>query len=151
MIRRPIRTRPALAVAAVIAAAASALVAAPAQAAPALVITKIHYGQTGTNLNTEYIVIKNTTGSARTITGWKMISSPATDNQAYTFPTTRLAPYATLTLYTGRGTNTATTRYWNSPLHPIWNNDGDLAVLKTSTGTTVDSCRYAGGGTTAYC
>lgn len=117
---------------------------------PAVRITKIHYAQTGTNLDTEYIVFQNTTSTTQTITGWRIISSPSTDNQAYVFPTTRIAPGATLVLYTGRGTNTATKRYWGSRV-PVWNNSGDIAVLRNKAGTTIDSCRYAGGGTTAYC
>lgn len=126
------------------------LLAAPAAAAPDVKIKKIHYAQSGTNLNTEFIVFKNTTGSSRTISGWKIISAPSSDNQFYVFPTTTIPAGGSITLYTGRGTNTSTKRYWNSTT-PKWNNDGDLAILKTPLGTKVDSCRYAGGGTTAYC
>lgn len=113
-------------------------------------ITKIHYAQTGTNMNTEYIVFKNGGSKAVTITGWKIISSPSTDNQAYKFPTTTIPAGAVLTLYSGKGTNSAGRRYWGSAV-PIWNNDGDKAVLKNAGGSTVDTCQYAGGGTTAYC
>lgn len=132
------------------------VLAAPAFATPTVRITLIHYRQTGTNLNTEYIVFKNVSTTTRTMTGWTIISSPATDNQRYRFGTLRLAPGATVTLYTGRGTNTATRRYWGNVATPtsggsVWNNDGDYAVLQNSTGGTVATCRYAGGGTTAYC
>jgi hypothetical protein len=127
-----------------------AAVPAQAQTGPPVKIVKIHYRQTGTHLNTEYIVFKNTTGTTQTITGWKIISSPATDNQAYKFPVTKLAPGASLTLYTGRGTNTSTKRYWRSAV-PVWNNSGDLAVLRNKAGHNVDTCQYAGGGTIAYC
>ncbi len=57
---------------------------------------------------------------------------------------------ARITLYTGKGSNTSTKRYWNSA-SPKWDNSGDLAILKSKAGTKVDSCKYAGGGTTAYC
>lgn len=124
--------------------------ASPATASTSVRITRIHYGQTGTNLNTEYIIFKNVTGSTRTITGWKILSAPSSDNQYYVFPTTSLAPGASITLYSGRGTNTVTRRYWNST-SPKWNNDGDLAVLTTKAGYKVDTCQYAGGGITAYC
>lgn len=128
----------------------------PAQATSAVQITKIHYAQSGTDLNTEYIVFKNYASSARYITGWKIWSSPGTDNQYYRFGTTRIGAGATLTLYTGRGTNTTTRRYWgryatSTSGGAVWNNDGDYAVLRNSYGTTMDTCRYAGGGTTAYC
>lgn len=124
--------------------------ASPAMASPVVRITKIHYAQIGTNLNTEYIVFKNMTGSTQTITRWKIISAPSSDNQYYVFPRTSIPAGGTITLYSGRGTNTSTKRFWNSTT-PKWNNDGDLAILKSRSGTRVDSCRYAGGGTTAYC
>lgn len=135
---------------------ASVLASRPAFAAATIRITKIHYGQIGTNLNTEYIVFKNVSTTTRSMTGWTITSSPATDNQSYRFGTLRLAPGASVTLYTGRGTNTATKRYWgdvSTAAHggAIWNNDGDYAVLQNSVGTIITTCRYAGGGTTAYC
>ena len=139
-----------------LAAALLGVVTAIAQAGPAdalgrpVRITKIHYGQTGTNLDTEYIVFKNVTGSTVQMKGWKIVSAPSTDHQYYVFPRTPVAPGATLTLYSGTGTNTSTKRYWNSTT-PKWNNDGDKAVLKNAAGTVVDTCTYAGGGTTAYC
>ena len=124
--------------------------AGPAIAASPVKITKIHYAQTGTNLNTEYIVFKNTSTSSVQLKGWKVISAPSSDNQRYVFPRTKLAPGHTVTLYTGRGTNASGKRYWGSS-SAVWNNDGDKAVLKNASGTTVDTCQYAGGGTTAYC
>jgi hypothetical protein len=125
-------------------------IATPAEAVPAVKITKIHYAQTGTNLDTEYIVVKNTTSSARTITGWKMISAPSSDNQHYVFPTTTIPGGSTLTLYTGAGTNSPGKRYWQAS-SPRWDNSGDKAILKNGSGSKIDTCQYVGGGTTAYC
>lgn len=113
-------------------------------------IVKIHYRQSGTNLDTEYIVIRNVTTHRVGISGWKMTSSPATDNQAYTFGATRVPAGHAVTLYTGHGTNATGKRYWGSPV-PVWNNDGDIAVLTNIGGGVVDRCSYAGGGTVAYC
>jgi hypothetical protein len=124
--------------------------AAPALAAGPVKITKIHYAQSGTNLNTEFIVFKNTSSVTIRLKGWKVISAPSSDNQRYVFPRTRLRPGHTLTLYTGKGSNGPGKRYWGAT-SPVWNNDGDKAVLKNRPGTTVDTCQYAGGGTTAYC
>lgn len=132
-------------------AAVSPFVAAqPALAAGSMKITKIHYRQTGTNLDTEYIVFKNTSGSSVQLRGWRIISSPKTDNQFYTFPTTKVAPGASVTLYTGKGTNGPGRRYWNAG-SPRWNDSGDTAVLRNPAGTTIDTCTYAGGGTQAFC
>jgi hypothetical protein len=121
-----------------------------AQAAPAIKIVKIHYGQTGTNLDTEYIVFKNTTGTTMQIKGWKVVSAPSSDNQHYVFPRTKIAAGHTLTLYTGSGTNGPGKRYWGSA-DPRWDNDGDKAILRNAAGGVVDVCQYAGGGTTAFC
>ncbi len=129
---------------------AMATQAQPLLAGSPIKIVKIQYRQSGTNLNTEYIVIKNVTTHGVGITGWKMTSSPATDNQTYTFGTTKVPAGHALTLYTGHGTSGAGKRYWGS-LGPVWNNDGDIAVLTNSGGGVVDNCSYAGGGTVAYC
>ena len=139
-----------LATATAVAASLLAIVG-PAQAtSPGIRIVKIHYAQTGTNLDTEYIVFKNTTSRARPITGWKIVSAPSTDNQYYVFPTTKIGAGHTLRLYTGSGTNAPGVRYWHAG-SPRWDNDGDKAILHNSLGMAVDTCQYAGGGTTAYC
>jgi hypothetical protein len=126
------------------------LPASPALASGPMKIAKIHYAQTGTNLNTEYIVFKNKSTHTVQMKGWKITSAPSTDHQYYVFPSTKVAPGRYLILYTGTGSNTSTRRYWGAG-SPVWNNDGDRAVLKNGTGTIVDTCVYAGGGTTAYC
>jgi hypothetical protein len=110
------------------------LPASPALASGPVKIAKIHSGQTRT------VQLK----------GWKVISAPSTDNQFYVFPSTKIGPGHSLTLYTGTGSNTATKRYWGAG-SPVWNNDGDKAVLKNALGTIVDTCQYVGGGTTAFC
>jgi hypothetical protein len=133
-----------------VALAAGLATAVPAEAAPAVRITRIHYAQVGTNLNTEYIVFKNTTSTTRWVTRWTIISKPSSANQRYTFPRTKIPAGRTLVLYTGKGLNAPGKRYWGAS-SPRWDNSGDYAVLKNAAGTTVDTCRYAGGGTTAYC
>jgi hypothetical protein len=129
---------------------APVLVSAPAQASSSVRITQIHYGQTGNNLNTEYIIFKNTTSSTINLKGWRIVSAPASDHQYYVFPGTKLGGGKYLILFTGTGTNRPGKRYWNAT-SPRWNNDGDLAILRNAGGGTVDSCQYAGGGTRAYC
>jgi Lamin Tail Domain len=126
------------------------LQASPALASGRIKITKIHYAQTGTNLNTEYIVVKNTSSSTVQMKGWEIISAPSSDNQHYFFPRTKVAPGARVTLYTGSGTNAKGKRYWGSTT-PRWDNSGDKAILKNASGSTVDTCQYAGGGTQQFC
>ena len=124
--------------------------ASPALASTSVKITKIHYAQTGTSLDTEYIVFANKSSSSVSMRGWKVISAPSSDNQRYVFPRFTLGAGKSVTLFTGRGSNTASKLYWNAG-SARWNNDGDKAVLKNAGGTVVDTCQYAGGGTTAYC
>jgi hypothetical protein len=126
------------------------LPASPALASGSVKIAKIHYAQSGTNLNTEYIVFKNKTSSAVQMKGWEIISAPSSDNQHYFFPPTKVPAGGSLTLYTGSGTNAAGRRYWGSTT-PRWDNSGDKAILLNAAGTTVDICQYAGGGTQQFC
>lgn len=130
--------------------AAGLVTASPVSASPVVKISKIRYAQTGTSLNTEYIVLKNTTGTPRKIGRWKVVSAPSTDHQYYVFPATTIPAGGTVTLYTGKGTSSPGKRYWGAT-SPRWDNSGDKAILKNATGATVDTCQYAGGGTTAYC
>jgi hypothetical protein len=145
------RTRlAATALAALAVAVTSALAPSPALAGGTVKITKIHYGQSGTNLNTEYIVFKNVSGSRIQMKGWKIVSKPSSDHQWYVFPKTSVPAGGTVTLYTGSGTKSPGKRYWGAS-SPRWDDSGDKAVLKNRARTIVDTCRYAGGGTTAYC
>ena len=48
------------------------------------------------------------------------------------------------------GTDTATDLYWGRG-NPVWNNDGDVAVLRDAGGGEMDRCAYAGGGEEAGC
>lgn len=144
------RTHRLAVIACVLGAAAPFLQAGPALAASSIRITRIHYAQTGTDLDTEYIVFKNTTGSTIQMKGWEIISAPSTDNQHYFFPNTRVGAGKTLTLYTGSGTRSRGKRYWGAT-SPRWDNSGDKAILLNASGNTVDTCQYAGGGTQAFC
>ena len=125
--------------------------AGPAQAAPAVKISKIYYNSPGsdtgsnTSLNAEYVTLLNTTTSARTITGWTVRDKAG---YVYKFPTTTIAAKSAVTLRTGKGTNNSTTRYWQRTWY-VWNNTGDTAYLRNTAGTLVHSCSY-GSSTAAY-
>jgi hypothetical protein len=127
--------------------------AVPAQAAGGVIIYKVQYNSPGTDnrsnvsLNSEYVVLKNTAGTTRTITGWTLRDA---SGHRYTFPTTRVAAGTYLYVRTGHGTNTAHTRYWGSGNY-IWNNSGDTAYLRNGSGTLIDSCRWGSTGSVTYC
>ena len=104
-----------------------------------VVIITVHYDAAGDdryNLNDEYVVIKNEGNEAVDMTGWTLSDQA---NHVYTFPSGFvLNAGATVTVYTGSGTDTSDKLYWGSNL-PIWNNDGDTAYLKDNEGKLVDS------------
>jgi len=118
--------------------------AGPAQAATPVKITLIYYNSPGsdtranTSLNAEYVVLKNTTTRTQGITGWTVRDAAG---HVYKFPTTTLAAGRTITLRTGKGTNSSTTRYWQQSNY-IWNNDRDTAYRRNAAGTLMQSCSY---------
>ena len=117
---------------------------APAQALPVLKVSKVYYDSPGsdtgsnTSLNGEYVVIKNTTGTARYLTGWTVTDA---SSHTYKFGTYRLAAYATVKVHTGSGTNTTTDRYQNRRAY-VWNNTSDTAHLRNPSGTLIHKCAY---------
>ena len=126
----------------------------PADAASAVKIAKIQYDSPGSDthanssVNGEYVILENTGTRARSLTGWTIQDD---SRHVYRFGTFTLGAGKTVVLRTGKGTNSATTRYWGMAWH-VWNNTGDTASLRTSAGTAVDSCawRSKGSGRT-YC
>ncbi|GAA3123065.1 hypothetical protein GCM10020001_049540 [Nonomuraea salmonea] len=101
-------------------AASVVAVAQPAYAAaPAVQITKIYYDSPGSpdnggnsSLNGEYVQVRNMTKKAVNLRGWTMRDATRRQDHIYTFGTFTLKPGKTVTLRTGKGKNTSTTRYW---------------------------------------
>jgi Lamin Tail Domain len=134
-----------------IAAALTLGLAAPASAA--IRITKIYFdspgADTGSNisLNAEYVVIKNTGTTRKTLTGWTLRDA---SRHVYKFPTFRLGAGKSVKVHTGKGANTLGNLYWRSSSY-IWNNDGDTATLKRHNGTVASRCSYTGAGSYKLC
>lgn len=108
------------------------LAAAPAEAAaPAVRIVKVVYDSPGKDdrsnrsLNGEYVVLRNTTKKAITLTRWILRDETG---YKYRFGPFVLKPGKTVTVRTGSGRDTATTVYWNRRQY-VWNNDRDTASL----------------------
>jgi hypothetical protein len=126
---------------------------APASGA-AIRIVKINFDPAGadtgsnTSLNAEWIRLKNTGTRARTLTGWRVHDRGR--DHVYKFGTYRLGAGNTVTIHTGKGSNTARNRYWRLENY-VWNNDRDKATLRKRDGTIVDTCAYSGAGSTAVC
>ena len=125
--------------------AAAVGLATPASAAtPRILITKVLVNPSGSDttansqLVREYITVKNTTGAAISLRSWTIRDKA---NHVYTFGTFSLGAGASVTLHTGKGTNTATHRYWGLGWY-VWNNTGDAAYVRDSAGKAVDSCSW---------
>lgn len=132
----------------------SGVLAAPAaSAASAVRISYVYYNSPGsdtgsnTSLNAEYVRIKNFSSTNRSLTGWTLRDKTG---YTYRFPTFTLKAGATVTVRTGKGTASSTTRYYNRTWY-VWNNSGDTAYLRNASGTTVDTCSWSGGGSTITC
>ncbi|MFD3943404.1 lamin tail domain-containing protein [Streptomyces sp. NPDC058579] len=116
----------------------------PAQAAGSVHLYKVYYDSPGSDrgaqasLNAEYVVIRNTTGAAVSLKGWTLTDVA---NHKYTFGAYTLGKGKTVTIHTGKGTNTSAHRYQNRGWY-VWNNDKDTATLKKANGTKVDTCSY---------
>lgn len=134
-----------VACAAAIAAAASiALLPAQAQAAGSVHIYKIYYDSPGsdtrsnTSLNAEYVQIKNSTSRGVSLKGWTVSDA---SNHRYTFGTYTLGAGKTVTVRTGSGSDTTSTKYQDRRAY-VWNNVSDAATLRKASGTKVDTCSY---------
>ncbi|MFD2080635.1 lamin tail domain-containing protein [Actinopolymorpha cephalotaxi] len=123
-----------------------------ADAATAIRFGRIQYDSPGTDnrsnksLNAEYVVVRNIGTTSVNLRGWTVRDA---QRHVYTFGTFTLKHGTSVTLHTGRGTNTASHRYWGSGAY-IWNNTGDTATLRSGSGATQDTCRWtkAGSGAT---
>ena len=117
---------------------------APAHAAGSIHLYKIYYDSPGsdrggnTSINGEYVQIRNTTSAAVNLRGWTLTDAA---NHKYTFGSFTLGKGKTVTIRTGKGTNTSTTLYQGRAWY-VWNNDKDTATLKRANGTKADTCSY---------
>ena len=120
----------------------------------AIKITRINFdspgSDTGSNasLNAEWIRISNTGSTARKLGGWRIRDVAG---HVYVFaPAAKIGAGKTITVHTGRGSNTVAHKYWRSDWY-IWNNDGDTARLRNKAGSVVDVCSYSGAGSAVSC
>ncbi|MEU8399007.1 lamin tail domain-containing protein [Nonomuraea sp. NPDC048892] len=130
-----------------------AVVSQPAHAAaPAVVFTKIYYDSPGSpdfgansSLNGEYAQLKNRTKKAVSLKGWTLRDETRRSDHVYTFGAFTLGAGKTVTVRTGKGRDTRTTRYWNrsgGTYAYIWNQTADTGYLRNASGRLIDSCSY---------
>jgi hypothetical protein len=128
--------------------AATAVIApmtAASAASPAIMITRVYVNSPGsdrggnTSINYEYVELKNTTTRTINLYHWTVRDKAS---HIYTFTGTfNLGAGKTVRVHTGKGINTSTNRYWGMGWY-VWNNDGDAAYVRNSSGTQIDSCTW---------
>jgi len=84
------------------------------------------------SLNKEWVKITNQ-GSTTNLQGWEVQDDDA--KHTYTFSSYSLSSGATVTLHSGKGTDTSTDLYWGGKY--VWNNDGDTAYLYDNSGKLI--------------
>lgn len=89
--------------------------------------------------NGEYVVLENAADASLDLGGW-VLADAAGHSCAFPDGFT-LASGARVTVYTGDGTDNATSRYWGAD-GAVWNNGGDTVVVRTANGTVVLEHRY---------
>lgn len=110
--------------------------------------------RTNAYFNREYVVIRNTGTASRQLSGYTLRDlKRASCNcvHVYRFGRFVLRPGKTVRIHTGKGTNTATDRYWGLTSY-VWGDDSDSAILKNSRGSTLWSCAWSTANTSPkYC
>ncbi|AYK15411.1 MAG: lamin tail domain-containing protein [Methanosarcina flavescens] len=86
------------------------------------------------NLQDEWVQISNTGASPVSLNGWKIEDEGS--KHTYTFQSYTLNAGTTVTVFTGKGANSATELYWQLD-NPVWNNNGDTAYLYDDSGKLV--------------
>lgn len=86
------------------------------------------------NLQDEWVQISNTGSSPVFLNGWEIEDEG--NKHTYTFQSYTLNAGTTVTVFTGKGINSATALYWQLD-DPIWNNDGDTAYLYNASGKLI--------------
>jgi hypothetical protein len=91
------------------------------------------------NLNGEWVRIRNFCGIGRGIGGWKI--HDYNRNHTFTFPAGfRIGVGKIVTLYSGRGGNTLARRYWGFSYGAVWNNTPpERAYLRNAAGAVTSS------------
>lgn len=123
-----------------------AVLALPGTALGAIKIKAIYFDPPGTDtgsnshLNKEYVVIKNTGNQGRQLRRWKLFDKGRI--HTYRFGRFKLRAGRSVRVHTGRGRDTRSHVYWDMGNY-VWNNDGDVATLKTKGGRTASRCSYS--------
>ena len=117
---------------------------ADASAAGCIYVNKIYYdskgADTGSNasLNGEWVRLRNSCSTSKSLVDYRIRDAAG---HTYTFTSGSLAAGATVKVHTGKGSNTASHRYWGRTKY-VWGNTRDTAKLYDPTAALIQSCSY---------
>ncbi|MFO7661310.1 MAG: lamin tail domain-containing protein [Chloroflexota bacterium] len=112
-------------------------------------ITKIFFdGAVFQTESDEFVEIKNFDTKPIRLQNWKLHDEGV--KHTYTFPNYTIQPGQSCRVYTNENHPDWCGFNWGNN-RAIWNNDGDVATLKDSSGKTISTCSYSGSGTTKVC
>ena len=96
-------------------------------------------GNDNDNLDEESVTFRNAGSDPLDVSGWTVADAAG---HGYTFPEgTVVDPGEAVQLRTGTGDDTATTYHWGRS-SAVWNNDGDVVVVRNASGSTVLRVAY---------
>ncbi|MHB8644424.1 MAG: lamin tail domain-containing protein [Thermomicrobiales bacterium] len=106
----------------------------------ALIVDVTYDGDaTSNDPNAETVVIINGSSAALDMTGWTVRD---TRGHLYTFGALTLPVDGQVTLYTGKGTDTATKRYWGQSTGVLDNTGPETVTLRDASGILIDAYPY---------
>jgi hypothetical protein len=126
-------------------AAALALPTTPASAAGCVHINRIFYNSPGPDdgsnksLNGEWVILHNVCAKGRSLHGWTLRDKSG--NTYDRFGRFHLGPGKHVTIHTGKGSNTATDRFWGRVGY-VWNNSSDIGTLRNANKVIQSRCSY---------
>ena len=97
-------------------------------------------GDDNLNLNQEWVRLTNAGTTTIDLSGWHVADESS--SHRYQFDDLTLAPGASVTLFTGCGSDTDTQRYWCNEDSAVWNNGGDTVFVQDPSGNTVVTETY---------
>jgi len=111
----------------------------PTPSLPAVEIVHVEHDPEGSDLEGEYILLRNTTDDSQDLTAWTIKDG---DGHEFRFESFVLEPAASVKIWTGAGEDTGTDVYWGYG-RGLWDNEGDTATLRDYRGQVIDTFSYS--------
>lgn len=111
----------------------------PTSSLPVVEFVHIEHDPEGTDLEGEYVLLRNTTDASQDLTAWTIEDG---DGHVFRFESFVLESGVSVKVWTGAGEDTGTDVYWGYG-RGLWDNEGDTATLKDYRGQVIDTFSYS--------